>query len=80
MWGTERRKATTSNVDLSRLIELVHDMRNLLARDLGVYERLCVKVAAHGGKNIFISLLSTGPPTLEPTLRSMKEITHAART
>jgi len=63
MWDTEQRKATIGNVDLSQIIQLVHDMRNLLARDPGVYERLCVKVVAHGGK-IFISL-STGSLTLE---------------
>jgi len=62
-WGTEQRKATTGNVDLSQIIQLVHDLRNLLARDLGVYERLCAKVVAHGGK-IFISL-SIGSLTLE---------------
>ena len=70
MWGTEQRKVTTGNVDLSHIIELVHDMRNLLPRDPGVYERLCVKVMGHGGK-IFISLPSTGPPTLEINEKSM---------
>jgi len=64
MWGTEQRKATTGNVDLSQIIQLVHHMRSLLDGDSGVYGRLCVKVGAHGGK-ISISLLSTGPLTLE---------------
>ncbi|RPB28743.1 hypothetical protein L211DRAFT_405928 [Terfezia boudieri ATCC MYA-4762] len=59
MWGTEQRKATTGNVDLSQIIQLVHDMKNLLSSDLRVYERLCLKVAEYEGK-IFISLLSNG--------------------
>ena len=63
IWGTEQKKATTGDVDLSQIIQSVHHMRSLLDGDSGVYERLCVKVAAHGGK-IFISLLSIGPLTL----------------
>jgi len=64
MWGTEQRKATTGSVDLPQIIQLVHDMRNILASDPRVYERLRLKVAAYGGKT-FISLLSPGPLTLE---------------
>ncbi|RPB23857.1 hypothetical protein L211DRAFT_868420 [Terfezia boudieri ATCC MYA-4762] len=37
MWGTERRKATTSNVDLSQIIQLVQRMKNLLGSDSRVY-------------------------------------------
>jgi len=38
MWGIEQRKAITSNVDLSQIIQLLHDLRNPLARDPGVCE------------------------------------------
>jgi len=56
IWCPEQRKATTSNVDLSQIIQLVHHMKNLLGSDLRVYEHLCLKVAEYEGK-IFISLL-----------------------
>ncbi|KAF8430337.1 hypothetical protein EV426DRAFT_708512 [Tirmania nivea] len=52
MWGTEQRKATTGNVDLSQIIQLVHDMKNLLGSDPRVYERLCLKVAEYEGPNL----------------------------
>lgn len=37
MWGTEQRKATTGNVDLSQIIQLVQRMKNLLGSDSRVY-------------------------------------------
>ncbi|KAF8446916.1 hypothetical protein BGX38DRAFT_1143030 [Terfezia claveryi] len=52
MWGTEQRKATTRNVDLSQIIQLVQRMKNLLGSDPRVYERLCLKVAEYEGPNL----------------------------